>query len=344
MSKKIPITVGVVGHTDTITTEEHRKQIEKLFADLASRYPSSPLHLISSIAGGADRFVANIFLKMKMENEKYSERFKLIVPMPFNAEEYRDNFDNHSDLEFDELLKQAKRSFIVPKAGSESGRPEKYLTTGKLVADTSLILMAMWDGKPGKRGGTADIVKYKLMGDGNSVAESTFIYEGSVFVLPSERKKITGGISKNPGMGKSLSIENILKDTTLKNALDKIEEINRYSARLDREGIRRSKKCLFDKPEKLEASEELVMNWYSILDRMAVKTRRRDLKITGWMFTLSLLFVFTLEIYSNILTWKIILAFSMFILICTTALFIYSRLKNDHRKYLYSRTLAEGLR
>lgn len=344
MSKKIPITVGIVGHLDTITTEEQREQIEKLFADLAASYPSSPIHLVSSIAEGADRFVANIFLKMKRENEKYTGRFELIVPMPFPAEEYREDFDDYSDREFDELLKQAMRSFIVPGLDTNSARPDKYLTTGKLVADTSLILIAMWDGNEGKRGGTADIVKHKLGSDDTSVAESTFEYNGSVFILPVDRKQTAGEKSENTVSSVELSLVHILKDITLRNALEKLEEINRYSAKLDREGIKKAEENLFDKPDKLLPSEKLVMNWYTILDQMAVKTRRRDLRITGWMFTLSLLFVFTLEIYSNIWTDKIILALSMLILISTTVLFIYSRLKNDHKKYLYSRTLAEGLR
>jgi hypothetical protein len=344
MSKKIPITVGIIGHLDIIATEEHRKELEVLFRDLADRYPNSPIHLISSIAEGADRFAAKVFLGIKRENKKYSDRFELIVPMPFSVDEYREDFDDFSDREFDDLLKQAKRHFVVPLAGNASSRPEKYLATGKMVADTSLILIAMWDGKTGKKGGTADIVKYKIRGDDDSVAESTFEYEGTAFVLPCDRKKSAGDIAKNPIVGNYLSLDNILKDSTLKNALTRIDEINRYADRLDRQDIKKAKAYLFDQPDKLQPSEKMVMNWYSIVDQMAVKTRRRDLKITGWMFTLSLLFVFILEIYSNIWTTKIILAISMAILITTTGLFVYSKLSNDHKKYLYSRTLAEGLR
>lgn len=344
MSKRIPITVGIIGHLDIIPTDEHRKRIETLFVELAQKYPNSPVHLISSIAEGADRFVADILLELKNENEMYRDRFELIVPMPFSAEEYKEDFDDYSDLEFDELLKQANRSFIVTESGKESGRPEKYLKTGKLVADSSLILIAMWDGREGKTGGTADIVKYKVAGDDDTVAESTFEYDGNIFILPAERKQSTGNFQDYPEHLRQLSLDNVLKDITLKNALEKIEEINRYSARLDRSGVNRSKAYLFAKPEKLQSSEKQLMEWYSIIDRMAVKTRKRDLQITGWMFALSLLFVLTLELYSNIWTLKFILAISMLVLLLTATLFIYSRLKNNHKKYLYSRTLAEGLR
>jgi len=344
MSKRIPITVGIIGHLDIIPTNEHRELIKALFADLAQKYPYSPVHLVSSIAEGADRFVANILLKMKEENEAYRDRFELIVPMPFSPEEYKEDFDDYSDQEFDKLLQQAKRSFIVAETDKDSGRPEKYLKTGKLVADSSMILIAMWDGREGKTGGTADIVKYKITGDDDTVAESTFEYDGIIFILPTERKQSLGNLQDYPEQIRQLSLDNVLKDITLKNALEKIEEINRYSVGLGHEGVKRSKAYLFTRPEKLQGSEKQLMEWYSIIDQMAVKTRKRDLQITGWMFALSLLFVLTLEIYSNIWTRKFLLAISMLVLVLTATMFLYSRLKKDHKKYLYSRTLAEGLR
>jgi hypothetical protein len=41
---------------------------------------------------------------------------------------------------------------------------------------------------------------------------------------------------------------------------------------------------------------------------------------------------------------KIILTVAMFILVLATVIIIYSRVKKDHEKYLYNRTLAEALR
>lgn len=344
ISDRIPITVGVVGHIDVITTERHKDLIVSFFRDLATEYPSSPIHLFSSIAEGADRFVAEIFLNLKCENEDYRGRFELIVPMPFDPDQYKDDFDDFSDIEFDALLKQAKWSFIVDPDNTELDRSSQYLKTGKLVADSSLILIAMWDGNVGKKGGTADIVKYKITGDDNTVAESIFEYEGSVFILPSERKQARGNISKIPEYGNYLSLDNVHNDITLKEALGKIEEINRDSVKLDKEKIKKSKSYLFKDAKKLDLPDKLVMNWYATLDQMAVKTRKRDLIITGWMFALGLMFVLTLEIYSNIWASKIILALAMSVLVIATIIFIYSRYKKDHKKYLNCRTLAEGLR
>jgi hypothetical protein len=344
ISDRIPITIGVIGHLDVITKEANRVQIEKFFRDLATAYPNSPLHLFSSIAEGADRYVAEIFLKLKRENEGYRDRFELIVPMPFDPEEYKEDFDDTSDKVFDDLLKQAKRSFTVSYDGNEIDRPHQYLKTGKLVADSSLILIALWDGRMGKKGGTADIVKHKITGDDDTVAESTFEYDGTVFILPSGREQSLEHIAKNFDSKESLSLDLVLRDVTLKMALDKIEEINRNSPGISQSDFKKSQSYLFNKPEKLNLPQRSLLTWYSILDLLSLKSRRRDLQVTAWLFILGLFFILFLEIYSNVWVNKILLAVTMFILVLATVIIIYSRVKKDHGKYLYNRTLAEALR
>ena len=230
-SGKIPITVGIVGHLDAITTEEHKLKIEQLFKDLAETYPNSPLYLFSSLAEGADRFVAEIFLDLKRNSVAYTEKFELIVPMPFEDEEYKTDFDDKSDREFDDLLKQAKRKFCIGCNGEKTDRAQHYLETGKFVADSSLILIALWDGQEGKKGGTADIVHYKRKGDENNLAENTFEYDGSVFILQCNRNQLYEQIPMVKDEYIELSLEIVLEDPTIKEALEKIEEINSDSSK-----------------------------------------------------------------------------------------------------------------
>lgn len=265
ISERIPITVGVVGHLDVITTDEQRLQIENLFRDLASGYPNSPVYLFSSIAEGADRYVANIFLNLKRNNQAFSERFELIVPMPFETEEYKNDFSDDSDRDFEELLKQAKRSFFVGYEGNEIDRPRQYLKTGKLVADSSLILIALWDGEAGKKGGTADIVKHKITGDDDTVAESTFEYDGTVFILPSKRAKSSYKVTGDLRNKESLTLEHILKDPALKDALEKIEEINSDSCAIEQQDYEKSQSYLFNAPAKREAPQGHILNWLLII-------------------------------------------------------------------------------
>jgi len=344
ISDRIPITVGVVGHLDVITTEEQKLQIENLFKDLAVRYPNSPVYLFSSIAEGADRYVANIFLDLKEKNEDYKERFELIVPMPFETEEYKNDFSEASDREFEELLKKAKRSFCVGYDGKEIDRPQQYLKTGKLVADSSLILIALWDGEAGKKGGTADIVKHKITGDDDTVAESTFEYDGTVFILPSKRAKSPYQVSPGISNKEALSLNHILKDPVLKDALEKIEEINSDSFNIEQSEFEESQSYLYNTPEKLSMPQKLILKWYSIMDLLSLHFRKRDILITICLFLLGLFLIIALEAYSNIIFERWILVIAMIILVFATLVYFYSRSTNNHKKYLYNRTLAEALR
>jgi hypothetical protein len=342
--EKIPITVGVVGHLDAITTEEHKVLVELLFKDLAETYPNSPVYLFSSVAEGADRFVANIFLDLKRNHEDYKERFELIIPLPFEEEEYKKDFNENSDKEFDELLKQAKRKFYIGSNGRKIDRDQLYLETGKFVADSSLILLAIWDGQEGKKGGTANIVKYKRTGDDSNIAKSTFEYGGSVFILPSNRSTNAGQISAGLKQDIELSLETVLKDSSIKEALEKIEEINADSLNLSRKTQTRSQSFLITDPEKLDASQKSILNTYSILDVLSLRFHKKYMQTVIWLFVTGFFLVVSLAIYTNLWLNKSVLAIAVLLIVLAGIIYHFSRITRDHSKYLYNRTLAEALR
>ena len=342
--EKIPITVGVVGHIDAITTPEHKKQIELLFKDLAAKYPNSPVYLFSSVAEGADRFVANIFLALKRDNEEYKERFELIIPLPFEDKEYKNDFDDDSHKEFEDLLKQAKRKFCIGCDSRKIDRAEHYLATGKFVADSSLILIALWDGHEGKKGGTADIVKYKRTGDDSDVAKSTFEYDGSVFVLPCNRNTTVDQVSAIQTQDIELSLEMVLEDSTIREALEKIEEINSDSLKISRKIHAKSQSLLISDPERLDAPQKSILNSYSLLDVLSLRFHKRYMHTVFWLFAIGLFIVMSLTIYTNLWLNKVVLAITMILIVLAGIIYFYSRITKDHTKYLYNRTLAEALR
>jgi len=343
-SEKIPITVGVVGHIDAITTSEHKLQIEKLFIDLAAKYPHSPLYLFSSVAEGADRFVTTIFLDLKKKHEEYKNRFELIIPLPFEAEAYKKNFDNKSANEFEDMIQQAKRKFCISVSDSKNDQAELYLKTGKFIADSSLILLAIWDGEEGKKGGTSDIVKYKKSGDDDDVAKSTFEYEGSVYVLPCRRKSNSREIPHFPNGNTPLSLETVLKDSTIKEALEKIEEINKDSLITSQNDQKRSQNQLISNPEILDPPQRSILNNYSILDLLSIRFHKRYMNIVISLFVTGLFIVMSLTIYTNLWLNNIVLSITVFLILFAGVLYFYSRMTKDHSKYLYNRTLAEALR
>lgn len=156
---------------------EARDQAMALAArpDIAALYePGAPplLRLVSPLAEGADRLVASVALELG---------YQLDVPMPFPQAEYerdfqipdRDTATNAASLaEFRALLAQA-----VPAADSgpprilalDGGRGDdeaaSYGAVGRLVVRNCDLLIAVWNGRPGKgSGGTADTVRFAARG------------------------------------------------------------------------------------------------------------------------------------------------------------------------------------
>lgn len=340
----IPITVGVVGHLDVVTKEEHKQQISKLFSDLAVKYPNSPLYLFSSVADGADRFVARIFLDLKDSVSDFNSRFELIIPGPFNREEYKKDFTKESAREFDELVSKAKSYLIIGTDDPGEDRPHQYLRAGKFVADSSIILLALWDGEKGRKGGTADIVRHKIAGDDENVDESTFEYDGSVFIVPCKR---SGADEKHESPEKNLpalSLDLVLKDIAIKEAIEKIESFNSLPDLSNDNDFRQSRNRLFSNTDKLSEPQKLIMSWYSLFDIQSMKFRKRDIYINILLFVFGFFFLIALEIYSNLDQGNITLGVTVLLIIVATIINWYSKITSNHRKYLINRTLAEALR
>jgi hypothetical protein len=339
----IPITVGVVGHLDVITTDDHRLRIRRLFLDLVSEYPNSPIWLYSSLADGADRFVARIFMELKNGCEDLKDKFELIVPTPFNPEEYKKDFSEASGKEFDKMLSSAKRTFCISCDEYSNDRPLQYLRAGKFVADSSVILIAFWDGEKGKNGGTADIVRHKVAGDDDNVAESTFEYDGTVFIIPSGRTGSESG-SVSTINCEPLSLDLVRKDAAIREALNKIEEINTETIDTNDPAIMNSQDNLFRNHNKLDARQKFLMELYSQFDVLSLRSRVKDIRITIWLFIFGLFFLLALEIYSNLFLTDLMLGTTMLMISIATVIFFYSRSKQNHKKYLINRTLAEAMR
>jgi hypothetical protein len=212
------------------------------------------------------------------------------------------------------------------------------------VADSSLILIALWDGLVGKKGGTADIVNYKKRGDDSNVEESTFEYEGSVFVLPCDRYSCGDQASSFQKEETELSLKTVLKDPAIKMALEKIEELNTDYLRIDQNTISESQNLLNSNPEKLEAPQKAILRWYSILDALSVRFHKRYLAIVFCLFVTGLFIVMSLAVYTNLWLNETVLAIAMLLIVLAGIIYFYSRITKYHSKYLYNRTLAEALR
>jgi hypothetical protein len=168
---RLALRVGVTGHRpnklEFADENQLRRQIQtallflknttaQLHQSVGTFYlPESPvLRIISPLAEGSDRFVAE---------EGLGLGFQLQCPLPFSREEYEKDFkDKHSRERFHELVGQATAVLELDGARdtSESSDLESasYEAAGRIVLNQSDVIIAIWDGNPGKKGGTGQIV------------------------------------------------------------------------------------------------------------------------------------------------------------------------------------------
>lgn len=107
------------------------------------------LRLVSELADGADRIAAQAALDLDEMLE---------VVLPFAPEEYERDFETPELVaEFRALLAQASSTIVLD--GHISGRPLAYEAAGYTLLDNCDLLIAVWDGEPGRgRGGTRELL------------------------------------------------------------------------------------------------------------------------------------------------------------------------------------------
>jgi hypothetical protein len=143
--------IGVTGHRRIADVERVTRVLDNLVDRIAAARATPHLGVVSPLAEGADRLVAQAVLRRPGAT--------LEVPLPLPADDYKTDFATaESRQEFDELLLRARLVTVLPRAAS---RPEAYGRVGQFVVDRSDVLIAIWDRQPSRgKGGTAEIVAY----------------------------------------------------------------------------------------------------------------------------------------------------------------------------------------
>jgi len=115
--------------------------------------PRPRLSVLSPLAEGADRLLAEAAL---------ANGYHLSCPLPFAREEYEKDFaSEESKQEFRRLLQQAGTSVLEIDGARGDAQAASYEAVGRFVVRNCDILVAIWDGRPGKGfGGTADVVRF----------------------------------------------------------------------------------------------------------------------------------------------------------------------------------------
>jgi hypothetical protein len=138
--------IGVTGHQNIpLVAVNH---IEMMVTSILRKYADHELIGISSLAIGADQ----LFAKLVLQN---GGKLSIVIP----CENYEETFKNADDLSQYYSLREKASEVLVLNFPSPS--QTAFLEAGKLLAEMSEILIAIWDGKKANGiGGTADIVHY----------------------------------------------------------------------------------------------------------------------------------------------------------------------------------------
>jgi hypothetical protein len=155
-SKRLPLIFGVSGHRDLVVADlpQLREHLSQIFAVFRAAYPHTPFRLLSPLAEGADRLVAEVAL---------SSEIGLFVPLPMEQREYERDFPTAKSLaEFRALLARAESCWELPIRTNPrtENRTMQYAEVGDFIARYSHILILLWDGEHNRKiGGTAWVKK-----------------------------------------------------------------------------------------------------------------------------------------------------------------------------------------
>lgn len=145
--------IGVTGHRALVDPDAAARDVDAALDRLLAGDDDVTAEVVSPLAEGADRIVAERVLARPDTT--------LVAVLPLEVDDYERDFDSpRSRAEFRRLLARAKR-VVVTGAGDDGSRVSAYERAGRAVVDASDVVLALWDGEPGRgRGGTAEIVAY----------------------------------------------------------------------------------------------------------------------------------------------------------------------------------------
>jgi hypothetical protein len=358
----LPIIVGVTGHRD-LRAEDIKaltRTTRGILADLQHRHPSTPLVLLSPLAQGADRLVAQVALDLKID---------MIVPLPMPQDEYERDFQEAGSLqEFRNLLARAKGQIVMPwidrnAAGTLCRDPEnrnkQYAAVGAFVAYYSQIVLALWDGtQTNLTGGTAQIVGYRQKGVPDDYLRYLHLpsgvpVTGTVVHIWTPRQKnhqtekppFTVEI-KSPG-----GVDPKAGHVYLKQLSHHLDRFNRDVLRQNRkfpESPAQSKKYLFPLGTPLPSGStpeiDTLTDCYARADALAIQFQKRYRRDIILMIALIVIGVVFLHLYAAYEQWTLLISYTG-ILGLATVIFIRAKyLEMWENRYLDYRALAEALR
>ena len=361
--ERVPLVVAVTGHRDLVPAElpAVRNRVREFLLDLRASHPDLPLVVMTALAEGADRLVAE---------EARALAIPLIVPLPFPAALYERDFQAPGSLQrFRELCAGAEVIELpllpgdTPETVGDPGprRDAHYARLGIYLCAHCHILLALWDGKPSAQaGGTAQVVWFHhwdvmpgFPGHSESLPHILADDESDlVYHIVCSRDRPQGepqdGLQALDGWWFTAGTETPRTremPAQYERIFERTAEFNRDAFRL-RDGIRAGSWSLLTgaAPAEVATYGKPIDRAFRTADWLAVHFQRRVTWALRGGYTAAVLMGLAFMAYSDIWgdEWAIF-AFLGFFAVAVLVHRVAAR-GEWHRKYLDYRALAEGLR
>ncbi len=354
------LTIGVTGHRDLLADEVPalKKIVWDFFLQLESDFPDLDLQLITPLAEGSDRLVADVALELGIE---------LIVPLPMPQADYEQDFSSPAAVEaFRDSLKKARVIHLrtLPDASGHlvttEGRDLQYAQLGVFISNHSQVLLALWDGKPSNAvGGTASVVNYHLTAvmPGFAVAEESpnlladnendLAYhivcsrdrvnghpkEG---LLPFQKTWVTAHYGLETGDQMPLDYR-----VMLYRLQDFDRDAEKYQSAIDQEGV----DLLESAPDfALPVGTRTIAEQHRVADWLAIHFQKRISRGLIAIHSLAVIIGLIFIVYSEFDGLDFLVNLFLLAFLAGFLLFKIGERRQWHRKHLDYRALAEGLR
>ncbi len=354
------LTVGVTGHRDLLADEVPALKIKvrDFFLQLKDDFPDLDLQLITPLAEGCDRLVADVARDLGID---------LIVPMPMPQAEYEQDFSSPAAVEtFRESLKGARiihLRTLRKSSGSSLSREERasqYAQTGIFVSNHSQVLLALWDGKPSSElGGTASVVKYHL----TAIMPGFSMAEDSPNLLANNENDLAYHIvcSRDRPDGQPRDGLSPLQTTWITShfgfeksqrmpldyqiMLQRLEEYGRDREKYAKQIMEEGADLLEGAPDcELPVGTDAISNQHRIADWLAIHFQKRISMGLIAMHGLAVLVGLIFLVYSEFDGFDFLINILLLAFLAGFLLYKIGERRQWHRKHLDYRALAEGLR
>ena len=358
---RVPLMIGAIGHRDLVQPEIEGlgERVRHFLDTLQRKYPDLRVTVLTSVADGADRLVADAANSLGIP-------ITYVLPMPSDL--FERDFDDESLSEYRRIVSESHVLTLPLFNGNTpddvthpgAARDMQYAQLGAFIAAHCHVLLALWDGnEDGPSGGTAAIIRFhqddfmpgSSVGEPRSRLDDTDDESDLVYHVVCSRDRSDGAPMAPLRVGETwwLSRNDRLPRTAempqrYEIVLQRMVEFSQDAMR-HRVAIERTPNALLATDDvEFSDGDRTIAEMFAVADYLAILYGRltiRTLQLVSGFALVALLFFL---VYSNLSGFQQMIYPYLAFMAASIAVWWIARRGNWQRRYLDYRVLAEALR